>query len=267
MIIHELLQRFIVYERNKKYNNIDNKTISLLLDIIERGCMKKIICILIIVLIATVITGCKKSDSIKFKNEYEKLNNQKVGETEYQYPSISIPKNNKIIYKTDDEIIDVIKNETAVIYFGFNSCPWCRSMIENLIEVTDELNIEKVYYVNVKDIRDTLEFDEIGNIVRTKNGTISYNELLNLLSEHLDYYTITDKDGNEVETKEKRIYAPNVVVVKDGKVLGLTTGVSENLENPFKEIDEETKKESYDMLYDLISKIKPINSCVASGAC
>lgn len=228
--------------------------------------MKKIIVILLIVLVATMITGCKESDGVKFKKEYESLNNKEAFSPDYKYLKVNIPKDNKIIYKSDSEIIDVIKNETAVIYFGFNSCPWCRSMVENLIKVTDDLNIKNVYYVDVKDIRDTLEVDENGNIIRTKTWTPAYRELLTLLDEHLDYYVITDKDGNEVETKEKRIYAPNVVVVKDGKVLGLTTGVSENLENPFGEISDSIKKESYDMLYELIDDIKHSNSC-SHGAC
>ena len=228
--------------------------------------MKKIIVILLIVLVATMITGCKESDGVKFKKEYESLNNKEAFSPDYKYLELNIPKDNKIVYKSDSEIIDVIKNETAVIYFGFNSCPWCRSMVENLVEVTNNLDIKNVYYVDVKDIRDTLEVTEDGNILRTKSWTPAYRELLTLLDEHLDYYVITDKDGNEVETKEKRIYAPNVVVVKDGKVLGLTTGVSDNLENPFGEIDESMKKESYDMLYELIKEIKPSNSC-SHGAC
>lgn len=228
--------------------------------------MKKIIVILLIVLVATMVTGCKESDGVKFKKEYESLNNKEAFSPDYKYLEVNIPKDNKIVYKSDSEIIEVIKNETAVIYFGFNSCPWCRSMVENLIEVTDDLNIKNVYYVDVKDIRDTLEVDENGNILRTKSWTPAYRELLTLLDEHLDYYVITDKDGNEVETKEKRIYAPNVVVVKDGKVLGLTTGVSDNLENPFGEISDSMKKESYDMLYELIDDIKPSNSC-SHGAC
>jgi len=228
--------------------------------------MKKIIVILLIVLVATMVTGCKESDGVKFKNEYESLNNKEAFSPDYKYLEVNIPKDNKIIYKSDSEIIDVIKNETAVIYFGFNSCPWCRSMVENLVEVTSDLDIENVYYVDVKDIRDTLEIDENGNIIRTTAWTPAYRELLKLLDEHLDYYTIYDKEGNEVETKEKRIYAPNVVVVKEGKVLGLTSGVSENLENPFGEISDRIKKESYDMLYELIKEIEPNNSC-SHGAC
>lgn len=213
-----------------------------------------------------MVTGCKESDGVKFKKEYESLNNKEAFSPNYKYLEVNIPKDNKIIYKSDSEIIDVIKNETAVIYFGFNSCPWCRSMVENLVKVTSDLDISNVYYVDVKDIRDELEVDEDGNIIRTKSWTPAYRELLKLLDEHLDYYVINDKEGNEVETKEKRIYAPNVVVVKDGKVLGLTTGVSETLENPFGEIDESIKKESYDMLYELIDDIKPSTSC-SHGAC
>lgn len=227
--------------------------------------MKKLVCIVLIILIGLVITGCKESDNVKFKNEYESLNNKEVENTDYKYLSLSIPKNNKIIYKSDSEIIDVIKNETAVIYFGFNTCPWCRSMIENLIEVTNELDIENVYYVDIKDIRDILEVEESGSIVRTKSGSASYNELLNLLGDHLDYYVIYDQNNNEIETKEKRIYAPSVIVVKEGEIVGLTTGVSDNLENPFEEVSDNLKKESYDMLYNLIKEIKPNTTCSGHG--
>lgn len=229
--------------------------------------MRKFVYLFILILILGVVVGCKTSDGKKFKKEYESLNGEKLEGTEYSYSNLSIPSDNKVIYKTDSEIIDVIKNETAVIYFGFNSCPWCRSMVNNLLDVTNELGIEKLYYVDVKDIRDTLEFDEDGNIVRTKSATASYNELLSLLDEHLDYYTITDKSGNNVDTMEKRIYAPNVVVVKEGKVLGLTTGVSDILENPFGEVTSEMKKESYDMLYNLIKEIKQSNVCTGDGTC
>ena len=227
--------------------------------------MKKLLCILIVVLIVLVISGCKESDGSRFKKEYESLNNSKINGTDLKYLNLSIPLNNKVIYKIDSEIIDVIKNETGVVYFGFNSCPWCRSMIINLLEVVNNLGIEHLYYVDIKDIRDVLEVEENGNIVRTKTGSIAYHELLTLLDDYLDYYVIYDKDNNEIETKEKRIYAPNVVVFKEGKVLGLTTGVSEDLENPFKELTSDMKKQSYDMLYKLIEKIKPNNTCSDHG--
>ena len=230
------------------------------------GYMKKIIGLFIFLLVILVIIGCgKETDGEKFKKEYESLNGE-VSSYGNEYLSLSIPKNNKIKYKTDSEIVDVIKNETAVIYFGFNSCPWCRSMVENLLDVTNELKIENVYYVDVKEIRDTLEFKN-DKVVRTKSGTTAYYEILELLDDYLDYYTITDNNGNDYQTTEKRIYAPNVVVVKNGEVLGLTTGVSVQLSDPYTGINDDIKKQSYDMLYDLIEEIKPNNVCTGEGVC
>ena len=57
------------------------------------------------------------------------------------------------------------------------------------------------------------------------------------------------------------------VYTEEGKVLGLTTGVSDILENPFDEITSDMKKESYDMLYNLIKKIKKSNVCTGDGVC
>ena len=42
-----------------------------------------------------------------------------------------------------EEIVKILNEGTGVIYFGFNSCPWCRSMIETLLKVIDDNNIEK----------------------------------------------------------------------------------------------------------------------------
>ena len=51
------------------------------------------------------------------------------------------------------------------------------TQIQDIKALLDDLEIDKLYYVDISDIRDTLEVDENGNIVRTKTATASYNEL------------------------------------------------------------------------------------------
>ena len=101
--------------------------------------MHKIKFLLLIILSVFLITGCKKDDAILFKEEYEGLNDNS------NYRAVSIPEDNPIVYISDTELAEKIENkEDMVVYFGFNRCPWCRSIIENLFKVTSNLKIEKV---------------------------------------------------------------------------------------------------------------------------
>ena len=170
---------------------------------------------------------------------------------------MEIDSDNQFVYKSAKEILDMIdEEETFAVYFGFSSCPWCRSIISTLIEVADDLEIATIYYVDVREIRDTKEIDSNGNIVTTKEGTADYYKLLDKLENVLDDYTITDKDGIEVSANEKRIYAPNIVVVVDGVPTKMTTGISDLQENAYMELTKEIKEDSYNMIKSTIECIK-----------
>ena len=175
-----------------------------------------------ILAILLLLTGCKdkETDALKFKNEYESLNNTKIEDKEVR--SIIIDEDNPMIYKTEDDIVNYINNkESFLVYFGFAKCPWCRSVISSLIESSKENKLSTIYYVDILDIRDVYEKDEEGNFVKTKEGTSGYNKLLELLGDKLQDYKI-----NNEKVGEKRIYAPNIVSIIDGKVDSIITGIS-----------------------------------------
>lgn len=175
--------------------------------------------------------------------------------------SVNISSNNPIIYISEDEILEKIKSEKGVVYFGFCDCPWCRSMIETLFSVANDLNIEKIYYVDVKNIRDTIEFNENNELITTKKGTDGYYKLLNILNDVLTEYTIKDKNNNSISTNEKRIYAPNIVTFDNGKILGLETGLSENQTDAYQDLNDAIKKEMKCKLECLLEKIEEKNIC------
>ena len=216
--------------------------------------MKKIFTIILIMTLTFTLTGCsdkpaEKTDALKFKEEYEKNNGVKNEKYNVTIRTVNIPEDNPMVYATAEKIIKKIDNkETFVVYFGFSDCPWCRSVIEELIHVAQDLKVEKVYYVDVKELRDVKELDENNNVVTSKEGDEHYMKLLEKLDSVLDDYTLTDKDGNEVSAGEKRIYAPNVVGVANGKPTELETGESEKLINPYDELTEEMRTETYNKL-------------------
>lgn len=212
--------------------------------------MRKLKVLLIICLF--IITGCKKNDNILFKEEYESLNNNS------KYREVSIIEDNKMTYITDLELVEKINNkEDMVVYFGFNTCPWCRSVIENLIEVANDLEIEKVYYLDVEKIRDIKKIDN-EEIIIEREGSKGYLDLVNLLSDYLEDYVIDDT------VVGKRIYAPNILVIKDKNIKGITTGISDLQTKSNQELTSEIKEDSYNMIYDLLEEYNN-NSCPSIG--
>ena len=213
--------------------------------------MKKILIIFISVILFLPVVGCNKSDALKFKEEYESINGE-VKANGNVVRTIEIDAKNPFVYSSVEDIVTRMKNEESfVVYFGFASCPWCRSMITNLIKASKEAKISKIYYVDVLNVRDTLTIDDEENIIIQKKADDSYYELLDLMKNVLSKYTLT-KDGKEFDTGEVRIYAPNVVTVKSGKAISMTTGISTLQENGYMDLTDEMLNESYTMIRELL---------------
>ncbi len=230
--------------------------------------MQKSKIVLILIICLLVISGCKdkNTDAYKFKKEYESLNLTKSssGKT---IRELNIDENNPFVYKTEDDIVNAINNkETFIVYFGFPSCPWCRSVLPTLIDVSKEYSINKIYYVNVEDIRDAYALNDKNEPVKAKEGTSGYNKLLELLKDKLADYNLTTEDGNTISTNEKRIYAPNIVGVIDGKVIDVVTGISSLQTDGYMELTSEMQQETYDIFVSVIKEVsEALNSCDISG--
>lgn len=234
--------------------------------------MKKI---LVIIMLAFCVVACSKepvnetlTDAQKFREEYESINGvvrEKDGKT---VRSVSIKEDNPIVYKTAEELVEMINNkETFVVYFGFKDCPWCRSMVSTMIEVADDLDVSKIYYVDVKEIRDTLMVSENGKVEVTKKGTEAYMELLDLLGDVLDDYSLADQDGKKVDVDEKRIYAPNVVAIDEGVIIKKVEGISTKQKDAYEEITDEMKNEMYEQLECVMKCVLKENNTCTKDKC
>lgn len=213
------------------------------------------IVLLIILIVGTFLLFGKKSDAIKFKEEYESLNGI-TKENGQKIRSIDIAKDNPFIYQSASQIVDRINNkETFIVYFGFPDCPWCRSVLPTLIDISKNQSIDVIYYVDVKNLRDVKTVNDKQEIETTKDSGEGYNDLLKALNNVLADYILKDKDGNDIKTGEKRIYAPNVVVVKRGEAVGLETGISSKQENGYMDLTDEMKEETYNKFKEILKKL------------
>lgn len=198
------------------------------------------------------------SDAAKFKREYESLNGEKIAGNKVR--SLTISDENPFIYATAEEIVEKIENkETFAVYFGFAKCPWCRSVLPELIEVASDLEINEIYYVDVYDIRDVLELNKNNDVTISREGDKAYYQLLDKLDKVLEEYKLTTDDGEEIDTLEKRIYAPNVVAIVDGKAEDLTTGISDDQTDPYMKLTKKMKRDTY-------NKFKCVLECLSEKA-
>ena len=226
-----------------------------------------IILIAAIIIVVLVVRDNKKieyrKDALKFESEYEKLNNQGNDYNDKLYLELDIAKDNVIEYATEEEIVEVLEKGSGVIYFGFPNCPWCRAMINPLLETAKENGIKKIYYLNILELRDAYKVED-KEVLRTKEGSDAYYKILDELSEYLSDYSITDAKGKEYKTGVKRLYAPTVVMVKKGKVKAFHEDVVESLEDPYAGLSEEQDQELRNIFSDMIAKYQG-NTCTKEG--
>lgn len=222
---------------------------------------KKIIVIaIVLILVALAILAIYFSknksltDAVKFKNEYESLNSLKDSEGNTKYMPIEINSSNPIKYATINEVLNIIDNGTGVIYFGMPICPWCRNMINILIDSAKESGINTIYYYNPKEIRD--------------QNTTEYQELVQKLKDYLNTDTATQKETDaNFDASKKRVYMPDVFFIKNGKVLGHHLGTLDEQEDPKIPLTADQKQKLKEEFNSLMGKIKSDTCNDSSGVC
>ena len=156
----------------------------------------------------------------------------------------------------------MLTNGTGIIYIGFKTCPWCRTLIGPLLEVADSKN-EVINYFDISAIKSTFEIKD-NELKMTKKGTNNYYKMLELLDEHLEDYYLTDEEGNRYATNEKRIYSPTLISVKDGKIMDIHVGTVSSQESGYDKLTSEQEKELKDIITSLIDS-KNVDACKENG--
>lgn len=168
----------------------------------------------------------KESDREKFKSEYT-----------------NVTSDNPFVYRSVDQIINILEKGTGVVYLGFPECPWCQAYVPYVEEVAKKVGIDKVYYFNIKEDR--------------KNNTEEYQKIVKIL----DVYLPNDDEGN------KRIYVPAIIVVQNGKIIEFDDETSKDTKG-YKTPEEYWKNEDLDALKTKLEKsFNEIKSTVCKSGC
>lgn len=194
-------------------------------------------------------------EEIKFKEEYESKNGIELAEN-YVLKTIDIDSDNNVKYVNDDEIIDLLKNGTNIIYFGWSDCNWCRSVLPTLVKVVKENNIDTLYYYDFKNLRTAYENDNDAKKVEI------YKDILEIIGE--DITSVFAEDS--LRSGEKKILAPTVVFIKDGEYVGLHFKSVDSQVSSTDELDEMQIKELRSKYQTLIDKLS-VNVCSTDEGC
>ena len=228
-----------------------------MIQLIVKGVFMRKFLVLLMVGLMVIVTGCDNNKSaVNFKNDYESING-KENKSGKIHRTVTIDENNKFEEITAKEVLEKINNnETFYVYFGSKLCPWCRSTIEMADKISRSNGVEKVYYVDIWDdegneiLRDRYTLDDDNKLVLSIEGAKEYQSLLKAFDGVLSTYTLTDKNGNKIETGEKRIYAPNYIYVNKGKAIRLTEGISSLQKDSREELTKEMLDEEEKLFND-----------------
>lgn len=217
------------------------------------------------------------ADEKKFKEDYESLNGTTRANGQ-KNKEVKIIDDNNIKYITIEEAAKVLDSGSGVIYFGFAACPWCRNAVPTLLEAMTASELEEIYYVDIRpedkaenDIRDVYALNSKNKAKKQRDALDpAYHDVLLALANYLDDYVLVTDSGKKVNTGEKRLYAPTVVAVRDGEVVGFHEGTVENHEKDengeLRDLTNDERKELLNTYSDIISKYLK-DSCDAEEGC
>jgi hypothetical protein len=129
----------------------------------------------------------------------------------------NINEDNVFVYSNANEVYKILKDSDGIILFGELNNKWISPYASILNEVAKEMEINKIYYLDINNINDKY-----------------YDQIISLLGNNL----LSDENGNSI------LSAPTLTVVLDGIVIGNNNLTSLETGNP-DDYWSETKKEEF----------------------
>jgi hypothetical protein len=110
-----------------------------------------------------------------------------------EYPLVG--NDNIFVYRNASETADILANGRGIVFIGSKECSWCQLYAVFLHDVAREMEVEKIYYLDVSEDR--------------KNNSENYRRIVDIFSGHLQF----DDEGRP------RVYVPDLSIVSRGRII------------------------------------------------
>lgn len=159
--------------------------------------MKKVVVLFVSMILIFSVTGCsvKKTaeltDAEKFANEY----------------SISVE--NPFKYATLSEVLNLVQNDSGILFLGDSDSEWSTFGVQALNKVVTDAKIDEVYYFNPETVRnkDSKQYKNLAELLQLDEESslpIVYVIVDGKVVDHVDYpihddTSIDDRSINQLE--------------------------------------------------------------------
>lgn len=169
-------------------------------------------------------------DALRFKKEYEDINGMIREKDGMLFNNVDIPEQNPIQYINIDEFVDILNNKSGIVFLSSPTCPYCRASISSLLKAAKELKMTTIYYYDIS---------------KDENETDSENEIQELKR----YGIITENEEGKNAWK-----IPQLLNIKDKKIVSSANGAMYELENGQTKYDKLTQTQEND-IYNIYKKV------------
>lgn len=138
-----------------------------------------------LVILAFIYLGTKDYNLVTYTTDGERFNG------DYD----EIPRNNPFIYLNSTELIELLNNGSGIVFMGNKENIWSKSYAKYLYEIASDIDVEKIYYYDVKKVK----------LLKNRN-----------------YYNIIKAlEGKLIETDDSvnNLFSPSLYIIKDGEVV------------------------------------------------
>ena len=161
------------------------------------------------------------------------------------YPGLN-DENHIIEWITYEQLITMLTTkQEALIYLGFEACPWCKEYLPIFHKLAKNTGHEVIYYYNFQSIR-TIEEDHLNPL---------FQAIVDLIDET---YLAKNPNNNQLWW----LFAPTFIGLNDGEIKGFFTGAIENHRASENYLTKQQEEELKQIFRDMLTGVRPDIPCL-----